>query len=583
MFDTDNPFDDKELDPPNDAVVSPPPAYTQVILASQTLHSDLTGRFPVTSRNGAQYLFVSVLDGYIHVETMKTRHHAEYIDAYKRTLNFFARFGRRPAFQRLDNETSAPLEAFALTNKITIQYCPPHTHRSLKAERAIRTLKNHFIATLCTADPDFPLNLWDDMLPQVEICLNHLIPYSPNVTVSAYAGLHGGAFDFASHPIAPIGTRVLIHDKPAVRASWAPHGVPGYYLGPALQQYRAYRVWSTPTNTTRVTDTVAWFPHRLTVPGPSVHETLTSTINNLRTALRDFAATTPDIRRMPQPPSTLIDSVTDNLHIVANMHLPSLLPSAVPETPILVIPAAEQRVATAPSSTGTGLEQRMSLVPPITSTPETTLTGPNTLLQATHRPSIPSPPQLIMSLVQPAYANTALNLDERGQPLTYASAKAGTNAAQWQHAESEELDRLIATNTIRPLQYGDQPLLRWRDTTYYNPQPKEKETADGQRTYRIRGTIGGDRVNYPGPTAARTAAMSLVKILLHSVISDNAQWLTIDMSMPASSTRMATAMSLGCVAMQASLPPTIASGRLKPAMAEQPLPGTRLLLAWCVS
>ena len=54
-------------------------------------------------------------------------------------------------------------------------------------------------------------------------------------------------------------------------------------------------------------------------------------------------------------------------------------------------------------------------------------------------------------------------------------------------------------------------------------------------------------------------------------------------SMPASSTRMATAMSLGCVAMQASLPPKIASGRLKPAMAEQPLPGTRLLHAWCVS
>ena len=69
------------------------------------LHSDLTGRFPVTSRNGAQYLFVSVLDGYIHVETMKTRHHSEYVAAYKRTLNFFVRSGRRPAFQRLDNET----------------------------------------------------------------------------------------------------------------------------------------------------------------------------------------------------------------------------------------------------------------------------------------------------------------------------------------------------------------------------------------------------------------------------------------------------------------------------------------------
>ena len=40
--------------------------------------------------------------------------------------------------------------------------------------------------------------------------------------------------------------------------------------------------------------------------------------------------------------------------------------------------------------------------------------------------------------------------------------------------------------------------------------------------------MGGDRVNYPGPTTARTAAMPLVKILLHSVISDNSHWLTID-------------------------------------------------------
>ena len=47
-------------------------AYTRIILASSTLHSDLTGRFPVTSRTGAQYTFVSVLDGYIHVEPLKT-------------------------------------------------------------------------------------------------------------------------------------------------------------------------------------------------------------------------------------------------------------------------------------------------------------------------------------------------------------------------------------------------------------------------------------------------------------------------------------------------------------------------------
>lgn len=81
---------------------------------------------------------------------------------------------------------------------------------------------------------------------------------------------------------------------------------------------------------------------------------------------------------------------------------------------------------------------------------------------------------------------------------------------------------------IRPIFLDEQPIERRKDTTYYNPQTKEKKTAAGERTCRIRGTIGGDRIHYPGPTTARTAAMPLVKILLQSVISDESKWLTID-------------------------------------------------------
>ena len=126
-----------------------------------------------------------------------------------------------------------------------------------------------------------------------------------------------------------------------------------------------------------------------------------------------------------------------------------------------------------------------------------------------------------------ALANNTLNLDEAGQPLMYASVKLGHDAHKWHIAETDELDRLLTTHTIRPLIATEQPLDRRRDATYNNPQTKEKETASGERPYRIRGTIGGDRVHYPGPITARTAAMLLVKILIHSVTSDNAQWLTI--------------------------------------------------------
>jgi hypothetical protein len=42
-------------------------------------------------------------------------------------------------------------------------------------------------------------------------------------------------------------------------------------------------------------------------------------------------------------------------------------------------------------------------------------------------------------------------------------------------------------------------------------------------------------------------------------------------------------MSLGCVAMQAGLPPMTANERETPPIALQPLPGRRLLQGWAVS
>ena len=57
--------------------------------------------------------------------------------------------------------------------------------------------------------------------------------------------------------------------------------------------------------------------------------------------------------------------------------------------------------------------------------------------------------------------------------------------------------------------------------TYYNPKPKEKyDDVNDEITRRIRGTIGGDRINYPGIVTAATADATTVRSLLHSVISD---------------------------------------------------------------
>lgn len=257
-----------------------------------------------------------------------------------------------------------------------------------------------------------------------------------------------------------------------------------------------------------MTDTVAWFPHELTTPGPTIHDILIRTIDDLQVALIKFSTAAPALRTTAQPVS-LITTITDNLHTIANMHIPPppTLSSANPPSAGLTDPVAEQRMVNPQHAQPSAAADNI-----IAQGPNRTLTAPPV------RPTVPLPPTLYV----PPVANNALNLDDAGQPLTYASAKSGRNASQWQITETEELDRLLRTATIRPIFVADKALQRRRDTTYHNPQTKEKETASSKRTFCIRGTIGGDTVNYPGPTTARTAVMPLVKMLIHSVISDMA-------------------------------------------------------------
>ena len=113
-----------------------------------------------------------------------------------------------------------------------------------------------------------------------------------------------------------------------------------------------------------------------------------------------------------------------------------------------------------------------------------------------------------------ALANNALNLDTIERPLTYATALKGPNRLHWLNAEAEEFDRLFSTNTIKAIHAHEQPVDRRRDTTYYNPQTKEKPNRSGDTVYRIRGTIGGDRINYPGATY-RNIIISIIIICYH--------------------------------------------------------------------
>jgi hypothetical protein len=115
-------------------------------------------------------------------------------------------------------------------------------------------------------------------------------------------------------------------------------------------------------------------------------------------------------------------------------------------------------------------------------------------------------------------AFTAVDLDNIGNPLRYSSAIRGPDAilAKWLQAAHEEIDRLLDRNTIKFISHNSLP--RGRTAAYYNPQVRTKE-KNGVLEYRVRGTIGGDKVDYNGDTKALTATMEDAKILLNSTVS----------------------------------------------------------------
>jgi hypothetical protein len=232
-------------------------AYTWMVPIDPIMHADLTGKFGYPSRQGNNYVLVAVYNNYVKPILLKNREAAEsYLRAYQELHEFFTAVGSVPTIVRTDNESSKLVTDYFKRSRVQVQYVPPNNHRANKAERPIRDFKNHFVASFASVNAKFPLSLWDEVLPQVELTIDLLRPFfGPDPSISAYEGIHGNTYDFVQHPIAPVGTLVYIHNRN--RESWAPHGEPGFYLGPSPLHYKTFRVYALKSRAIRDTDSVA--------------------------------------------------------------------------------------------------------------------------------------------------------------------------------------------------------------------------------------------------------------------------------------------------------------------------------------
>jgi hypothetical protein len=147
--------------------------------------------------------------------------------------------GLKPKLMKLDNEASKLLKDYLYKQEIAFQLFPPYSHRRNSAERAIRSFKDHLIAGLCSTDKAFPMQLWDRILSQAVITLNMLRTSRINPKLLAATHIFG-QHDYNRAPMAPPGKRIIAHETPARRQTWARHGQDGWYTGPALEHYRCY-------------------------------------------------------------------------------------------------------------------------------------------------------------------------------------------------------------------------------------------------------------------------------------------------------------------------------------------------------
>jgi hypothetical protein len=163
---------------------------------------------------------------------------------------------------------------------------PPHCHRRNAAECAIQTLKEHFVAGLSSVNPTFPLHLWDRLLPQAEITLNLLQTSRLHPQLSAAAHLHG-LVDYNKTAFAPPGCKIIAHEKPGKRRTWAPHGQHGYSLGPVMHHYRCQNVYISSTASERIVDTLEFFPHNYQIPQLSSTNRLIMAAKDMTDALQN--------------------------------------------------------------------------------------------------------------------------------------------------------------------------------------------------------------------------------------------------------------------------------------------------------
>jgi hypothetical protein len=502
------------------------------IIPINHIFTDDTGRFTPRARSGNQYIMVGLHSesNAILVRTFQSKHDSHRITAYNEMYARLATQHVTPDVHILDNEASKAFLNAITTNGCKYQLVPPHVHRRNRAERAIRTFKDHFLTILARVAPPYPKDRWDLLLPQAELTLKLLRP-SNNPLLSTWESLFG-TYNFDATPMGPAGCRVLIHNKAAIRRLWDNRCHDGFFIGPALHHYRCYRVLNTHSGAVTISDAVKFRHHYLPSPELSPEDKLLHAVQAIQHTLARSSSATNDEQL------TAIDTLRKILHSykhtgheqplpgVPTLHPPHQLPG-VPKAVPIQLPTPPPPLAT-------------EWVPVLQRhrNPLTQRTADEPIAQRTR------------ARTQNAFAVLATDDEDEtsdtnnlacpvldtttGQQLEHRQLRRHPDYKEvWDTSYANELGRLCqgigtseaaptkkrveGTDTFRPIHYHDIPHERHADITYTRVVCEVRPQKQDPNRTRI--TIGGNRICYPGDTGTKTGSLELVKLMLNDVLS----------------------------------------------------------------
>ena len=487
--------------------------------------TDQTGRFPIRSSRGHQYLMVVHIrdPNIILAIPLKNRSQVSLMAAYADLYDNIKNKGFDPKLHICDNECPQAFKGFLKFREVDLQKAPPYDHRTNPAEKAIDTFKSHFIAGLASLPPDFPLHLWDRLIPHAVLALNLLRRSNTHPHLSAYAHWEG-VYDYNAHPMAPPGCKVVVYETVDRRESWGEKGVLGWYLGPSFDHYRCHKVFIPRTNGERVGNSVKFFPHNCAAPQRDPRDEATRAALLLTEALQQAQQKVPYSAPTAEQMSAL-SQLSEIFSQATKPHDPGS--NSITNR---VHPVQQPRVSNKNkevSESTTSIQERVQqprVLPPTPTKhlPETPIPTPRPVAIPFEPHELGEPSTRYNLRPRLPRACAVLNKDT-GKLEEYTALANGPNKDVWIRGYANDLGRLAqgvgnrisGTNTVFFISHKDIPA--GRKVTY----GKKEVSIRPNKTemYRVRLTVGGDKLVFDGDTATQCASLTTTKILFNSVLS----------------------------------------------------------------